>query len=101
MAETQEFQTDPEYMEKCMVKSMFQDKKYCILLSQKFKSAYFDTDEVSIIFRYMKQHIEEYKDLPQREIIINSIQKEEDKSRVKRYIDEADSMEFDVNANQD
>ena len=101
MTETQEFQVDPEYMEKCMVKSMFQDKKYCILLSQKFKSAYFDTDEVSIIFRYMKEHIEEYKDLPQKEIIINSIQKEEDRTRVQRYIHDAGSMEFDIDANQD
>lgn len=45
---------DPEYMEKCIIKSAFIDKNYSVLISSKFVPDYFDTDEAGIIFKHLK-----------------------------------------------
>ncbi len=93
------FNIDPDYMQKCIIKSAFQDKQYSILISQKFKPEYFDNDAAGIIFWKIKEHINEYKNIPQQEIIINSITKEDEQENVQKFLYEINSIDFNVENN--
>lgn len=97
---TEEFKVDPEYIEKCIIKGCLWDNRFSILISEKFDPDYFDTDEASTCFRYIKHHIHEYKKIPQPEIIINSISKEDDKKKVVDYFEEINSIDFDLEKNE-
>jgi len=91
----QEF-VNPEYMEKCIIKSALWDKSFGVLVSEKFLPEYFNTDEASIIFRYFKSHINNYKSIPQEEVILNSIEKNEEKEQIENYLKEINSINFDI-----
>ena len=90
------FEVQPEYIEKCMIKSALKDKSFCVLISEKFLPEYFETDEAGLTFSYLQKHINEYKTLPQQEIILNSIKKEEDREKVNNYFDEINSIDFEI-----
>jgi len=92
---------EPEYIEKCIIKAAFWDKHYSILITQKFKSDYFDGDESSIIFKKIKEHLKTYGNLPQQEIIINSIENEESKKSIEDYLEKVNSIDFDIEKNYD
>ena len=90
---------DPEYMEKCIIKSAFNDKQYSVLISEKFLTDYFDSDAAGTIFWKIKEHINKYNDLPNHEIIVNSIESEESQNKAKEFLDEINSIDFNVDKN--
>ena len=95
------FETDPEYIEKCIIKTCLENKPYCILITDKFTPDYFDLPEATITFKYLKKHMEEFKDIPQQEIFLNSIEKEEDKKGVVSFLKEINSIDIDTNKSYD
>ena len=92
---------DPKYMEQCIIKSALVDKTYAITITEKFKKDYFDNDVTGTIFWKIKEHINEFNTLPDQEIIVNSIKKDEEKESVNDFFDQINSIDFDHNKNYD
>jgi hypothetical protein len=86
---------DPDYIEKCIIKTSMVDKNFGITISDKFIPEFFDSDVAGIIFSNYRDYIQEFKNLPQEEIIVNSVD-EKNKEKVKSYFLELNSMELDV-----
>lgn len=80
-----------------MLKGLITDKMYLIMCSNVFEKEYFDNSSVGEIFNFSKNYIEEYRTLPPREVILNTLNGED----VANAFREADGIEFDISGNYD
>jgi len=90
---------DERFLEKMMVKAMLVDKYYLILICGVFKKEYFDNPAISSIFEYLKGYVEEYNDIPSRDVLINSMG-ENIKRSVVDIIEESNAIDFDIAGDQ-
>lgn len=67
------------------------------MCSNVYEQAYFDNSSVGEIFNFSKQYIEEYRTLPPKEVIINTIGND----GVANAFREVDGIDFDINGNYD
>jgi lambda repressor-like predicted transcriptional regulator len=88
---------DPSFLEILMLKGLTNDKMYLVLCSNVFEQDYFDNSSVGKIFNFSKNYIEEYRTLPPREVILNTLNGEDVASAFR----EADGIEFDISGNYD
>lgn len=86
-----------EFLEKIMTKSMLVDKQFLVLLANVFEPHYFTQSVVSKIFECAKKHLEEYNQIPPRDVIINTLNDE----NVSEFFEELDSIDFNVSQNYD
>jgi len=91
---------DEQYLMICMLKGMMQDKNYALTISSVFEEKYFDDPNMSEIFKYTKNHIEEHKSLPDKDIVINSVSKKVKDDVISLFTD-AEGTDFNVSKNYD
>lgn len=89
---------EPHFLEFLILKVMEIDKLYTVMLSNVFEQRYFDNPSVGKIFNFSKSYIDEYKTLPPRDIIINSLNND---INVKKAFEEADCIDFNISGNYD
>ena len=89
---------DSNFLEKLMIKSMLSSKKYIAVVSSVFDKEYFDDASISNIFEFIKNHFTQYKEIPQKDIIINSVENKEDAIEM---FTEIDSIDYDITRNYD
>jgi very-short-patch-repair endonuclease len=92
--------TDENFLVTAILKGMMEDKNYAITVTTVFSDAYFDDPAMSEIFKYTKKHIVEHKNIPERDIIINSISKDV-RDEALTLFQECDSTDFSVSRNYD
>ena len=88
------------YLYVCMLKGMLSDKNYAITVTSVFEPDYFEDPGMVDIFNYTKEHVEKYNTLPDRDIIINSVD-EDKKDGVVQLFAESDATDFSVSSNYD
>jgi len=84
---------DSIFFEKLMAKTMLVDKDYLVDISRVYEKEYFDNPSVGHLFEFARKHFEEFKTLPEREIIIHST---EDKDDIQELFSEIDSIDYDT-----
>jgi len=89
---------DSEFLEKLIIKGMLSSKKYLAIISSVFEKDYFDDTSVGNIFEFTINHFLEYKDIPQRDIIINSIENTDDTNET---LSDVDLIDYDITRNYD
>lgn len=81
---------NPEYLEKIIIKSLMEDKNFCVLMSSVAEKRYFESSVSSEMFQIIKDHHEKFMDLPNKDIIINSSTKPKE---VEKYIKDIEELE--------
>lgn len=88
---------DPDFLENLILKNIATDKIYLVMCSNVFEQEYFDNSSIGKIFNFSKSYIEEYRTIPPREVILNTIGDDV----VANAFREVDSIDFDINGNYD
>ena len=91
---------DSSFLEKLIVKGALESKQFLVLLSNAFEHNFFDDLSAGEIYKFTKTHLEEFKSLPPKEIIVNSMG-EEMKNSVLEILQEVESIDFDISQNFD
>lgn len=86
------------FIEKLIIKGMLSNKKYLAIVSSVFEKEYFDDTSLSNIFEFIRNHFTQYKNIPQKDIIVNSF---EDSDDIKREIEEIEEIDYDISRNYD
>ena len=88
------------FLEQCIIKTMMQDDEYAFLVVSAFRPDYFENTGVSAIFREIKTNLKTHNELPQKEIIINTVTAME-KVDVEPFLEELEKIDYDINKNYD
>ena len=83
------------FLEKVIVKSILTDKTFLVLLSSVFEPSYFDDAAAAEIFKLSRAHVEEYKTLPTKDIIINSVDDKLREDTIELFKD-IESLDIDI-----
>ena len=70
-------------------------KQYAIIISRVFEKTYFEDQAAGSIFEYTKDHLDLYNSLPDRNIVVNTIE-EALRQDVINFFREIDSVDFSV-----
>ena len=89
-----------EYLMIAILKGLMQDKQYAIMVSTVFEDKFFDDPAMSEIFAYIKKHISEFNELPDKDIVINGIPKDVRDGAISLY-KEAEATDFSISRNYD
>lgn len=77
---------------------MLSSKKYLAIVSSVFEKEYFDDTSIANIFEFTRDHFVEYKNIPQKDIIINSLENQSDTIET---LSDVDAIEYDITRNYD
>ena len=91
---------DPGFLEKIIIKSCQEYKHFLVLISNAFEPEYFDGHVAGKIFEFTRKHLEEYTSLPDRNVVINSLE-EGIREDAKEFYQELDSIDFNISENYD
>lgn len=94
------FLTDSEFTEKLITKSLISNKKYCQMVISAMDSRLFESSESSIIVTFVKKYFQEYKEIPSKDVILNSIPSSKIET-VKFYLEELDNIDFNITSGFD
>ena len=86
------------FLEQCIIKTMMQDDEYAFTVVSAFREVFFETPGVGSIFNTIKINLKEHNEIPQKEIIINSVN---DKDDVEKFFNEINTIEYDTAKNYD
>lgn len=86
-----------DFLETLILKGITTDKIYLVMCSNVFEQDYFDNSSIGKIFNFSKNYIEEYRTIPPREVILNTLSDD----GVANAFREVDSIDFDINGNYD
>ena len=86
-----------EFLEKLIFKSFTTDKSFLILISNAFEPEYFQNSDVGTVFKFAKDHLDKFKNVPPKEIVLNSLAEPD----IKELFDESESLDFDIQKNFD
>lgn len=87
---------DTVYIEQCIIKTMISDDQFALMVGAAFEPDYFDTPGVSEIFSLIQKNLNEFGEIPQTSIIINS---SKNKGDVTKFFDELKNNDYDVTKN--
>lgn len=91
---------DRRFLEKLIIKGILTDKTFLVLVTSAFEKDYFNNSEVAKIFEIVGKHFDEFKNIPQRDIIINNVENGE-RSNVNEILEEVESIDYDIANNRD
>lgn len=83
-----------EFLEQLIVKSILVDRKYFSLVFDKIEEKYFDEVVASNIFKTCSEYFKEYKNLPDKSIILNACDTKL-QPNIAEYINSVESLDFD------
>jgi len=92
------YKTDPEILERIIIKSLFIDEKYAVIVSSVFEEDYFTKPETSKIFGCVKDYFTKYNKIPDRQIIYSIV---DDKEKIEEEFKEIDAIDFNLTKNYD
>lgn len=84
-----------EYIEQCITKALLKDKHFGVLVTRIFKPEYFQVDVLSEFFNFSKKYLDQYNQLPPKEIFLSSLSSKS-KDRAKEFIQESEQLELDI-----
>jgi len=87
---------DPNFLEKLIIKGATIDKTFLILIANVFKPEYFNSSSISMVFKILKDHMTEHKNIAPRDVIINSI---DNNTEIIELFTDIDSIDFDIAGN--
>lgn len=92
------YKTDPEILERIIIKSLFIDEKYAVIVSSVFEEDYFTKPETSKIFGCVKDYFTKYNKIPDRQIIYSIV---DNKEKIEEEFKEIDAIDFNLTKNYD
>jgi replicative DNA helicase len=90
---------DSDFLEKLIIKGMMTDKNFLVLVTSVFEPGYFDDSSISHIFKFCRDYVSEYSEIPQRETVINSLPDEFEQNDIKEIFDDIDTIDYDIARN--
>lgn len=93
-------EVNEEFLEKCITKGLFNDKHFAILVTSAFKYHYFSNDIVSELFKFFKNYVNDYNQLPTKDIFLNSLS-ENLKEKATEYIENSFNIDVDLSNHYD
>ena len=91
---------DTDYLLQCMFKTALEDRQYLTTIATVFEPEYFPDAVHAEIFKCLHSHLHEFKEVPQKEIIIKSIPSDV-RDSCKLFFDEMDAIDYDPAKNYD
>jgi len=91
---------DENYLMVAVLKGLMEDKNYAVTVTTVFEEKYFDDPGIIEVFNHVKRHLNEYDELPSKDIIINSVSGDT-KDDVLALFQEAENTDFSVSKNYD
>lgn len=92
--------TDPQYLEMVMAKALMVDKDYVVTVIQVFEGNYFNSPDVQELFKFTKSYFTEYKQIPDRSIILNSVPQDV-RGSLENFLHHVDSTDINIPNNRD
>ena len=90
---------DSDFLEKLIIKGMMTDKNFLVLVTSVFEPGYFDDSSISHIFKFCRDYVSEYSEIPQIETVINSLPDEFEQNDIKEIFEEIDTIDYDIARN--
>ena len=90
---------DSDFLEKLIIKGMMTDKNFLVLVTSVFEPGYFDDSSISHIFKFCRDYVSEYSEIPQIETVINSLPDEFEQNDIKEIFEELDTIDYDIARN--
>lgn len=89
------------FTEQLIIKSMLEDKRYLSLCHKAFEKEFFTFKESEYIYESIINHFNEYKEIPNFDIIKGATNNAELKTDLEEFKKDLDSIEFDIPKNFD
>ena len=90
---------DSDFLEKLIIKGMMTDKNFLVLVTSVFEPGYFDDSSISHIFKFCRDYVSEYSEIPQIETVINSLPDEFEQNDIKEIFEEINTIDYDIARN--
>jgi len=90
---------DSDFLEKLIIKGLMTDKNFLVLVTATFEPNYFDDTSVSHIFKFCRDYVAEYSEIPQRDAVINSLPDDFEQTDIQEIFDEIDTIDYDIARN--
>ncbi|MFW6129852.1 MAG: DnaB-like helicase C-terminal domain-containing protein [Atribacterota bacterium] len=87
---------DSDFIEKLILKTLFQDKNFLLMVSNVFMPEFFNDKMIGEVFKHVKEHTEKYVSIPDRSIVRSMIEK---KNEFDSLMNNIDSIDFDLAEN--
>jgi len=92
---------DIKFIENIIIKSSLKDRNYLSLISSVLKDTYFDDPAAKNIYKFVSEHFLNYQEIPQYDMIVNSVETEEQKNEIRNFLEEIDNIDFDSSSQFD
>lgn len=92
--------TDPRYLEQCITKGLMEQKEFVVLVSGVFEKEFFSHPEVQDIFEFVKTYFGEYKEIPNRQQLLNHFPVDRQEA-IQGYFNEIDAVDLDISRHYD
>ena len=87
---------DLRFIENIIIKSALVDKHYLALISTTLEETFFDDPAAKEVFKFTSEHFNEYGQIPQRDMIVNSAEDDSLKNDIRVFFEDIDSIDFSV-----
>lgn len=101
MTDNDKRKLEDQFLEKLMVKAMLVDSQYTATLSSVFDPSYFQSEQISKIYKTIIDHYKTYNDLIPTTAVVNSFSDESEQEKISNIFKEVESIDFDVAKNYD
>jgi replicative DNA helicase len=85
---------DLRFIENIIIKSALLDKQYLALISTTLEETFFDDPAAKEVFKFTSNHFNEYGQIPQRDMVINSAEDDALKNDIRGLFEEIDAIDF-------
>jgi hypothetical protein len=92
--------TNTDYLEQVITKALLEDKDFIVTITRVFEEDYFDSPELQEIFTFVKNHYDQHKVIPTRDIIINGLS-EDVRENVGLYMDDINNVDINIPQHRD
>jgi replicative DNA helicase len=82
-----------DFLEKIILKGMMSDRNFLILISSVYEPEYFDDPNISYVFKFCREYVDEYHNIPSIDAVINSSENPND---IRDIIEQSDQIDFDI-----
>jgi replicative DNA helicase len=87
---------DLRFIENIIIKSALIDKHYLALISTTLEETFFDDPAAKEVFKFTSSHFNEYGQIPQRDMIVNSAEDDNLKNDIRLFFEDIDAIDFSV-----
>lgn len=92
---------DIDFLEKMIIKAISTNERYCSMVLSSIDKTLFENQDASRIFEKINTYFRQYKQLPERNIILSYFSDENEKKDIENYYKEIESIDFSIEKNYD